>query len=96
MCSSDLLWGLGEQGKLDPGCFRQEGEVIAVEHPAHGVIRARVLEVSQQPGRLASRGERKAASSRGFQVALHCERPLMALGVGWGRHFGAGRLEAVA
>jgi CRISPR-associated protein Csb2 len=89
-----LLWGLGEQGKLDPGRFQQIDNAIAVDHPQHGVIRARLLQVIDQPT-FACRGERKAASSLGFQIDMECERPLTALGVGWGRHFGAGRLEAV-
>lgn len=90
-----LLWGLGEQGKLAPGLFEQQGDGISVSHPAHGQISARVLEVSHGPLH-HGRGDRKAASGLGFHLALDCEQQLPALGVGWGRHFGAGRLEAVA
>ena len=90
-----LLWGLGEQGKIDHGLFRIEGEALCVEHPSHGRIAARVLEVVDGPG-INGRGERKAASGRGFHVELLAERGLPEIGIGWGRHFGAGRLEAVA
>lgn len=90
-----LLWGLGEQGKLDPALFQQQDEAVVVQHPEHGVIQAQVVEVIEQP-RTTGRGERKAASSLAFRVELRGEQPLPALGVGWGRHFGAGRLEAVA
>lgn len=90
-----LLWGLGEQGKLDPGQFQQQGEAIGVEHPRHGAIQARLLEVLDQ-ARVSGRGERQAASSLGFRLEVTSERPLAALGIGWGRHFGAGQLEVVA
>ena len=90
-----LLWGLGEQGKLNPALFQREHDAVVVEHPAHGTIRAEVVEVIEQP-RTTGRGERKAASSLAFRVELSAEQPLPVLGVGWGRHFGAGRLEAVA
>lgn len=90
-----LLWGLGEQGKLDPTHFHLEGEAVAVAHPAHGRISARVLEVVDEH-RIVGRGERKAASGLGFHLELETEQVLPALGIGWGRHFGAGRLEAVA
>jgi CRISPR-associated protein Csb2 len=90
-----LLWGLGEQGKIDPALFQIEGEAVCVEHPSHGRIAARVLEVVDGPG-INGRGERKAASGRGFHVELLAERGLPEIGIGWGRHFGAGRLEAVA
>jgi hypothetical protein len=42
------------------------------------------------------RGERKAASGLGFHVELTAEQGMPEIGIGWGRHFGAGRLEAVA
>lgn len=90
-----LLWGLGEQGKIDPALFQIEGEDLCVEHPSHGRIAARVLEVVDGPG-INGRGERKAASGLGFHVELLAERGLPEIGIGWGRHFGAGRLEAVA
>ena len=90
-----LLWGLGEQGKIDPALFRIEGEDLCVEHPSHGRIAARVLEVVDGPG-INGRGERKAASGLGFHVELLAERGMPEIGIGWGRHFGAGRLEAVA
>lgn len=90
-----LLWGLGEQGKLDPALFHQQDEAVVVLHPEHGAIQAQVVEVLEQP-RATGRGERKAASSLAFRVELSAEQPLPALGVGWGRHFGAGRLEVVA
>lgn len=90
-----LLWGLGEQGKLEPGEFQQQGDQISVGHPQHGAIQARLLEVIDQQ-RVTARGERQAASSLGFRIEISSERALHALGVGWGRHFGAGRLEAVA
>ena len=90
-----LLWGLGEQGKIDPGFYCDEGEELSVEHPSHGRIAARVLEVVDGPG-ITGRGERKAASGLGFHVELTAVEGLPAIGIGWGRHFGAGRLEAVA
>ena len=90
-----LLWGLGEQGKIDPALFRIEGEALCVEHPSHGRIAARVLEVVDGPG-INGRGERKAASGLGFHVELLAVRGMPEIGIGWGRHFGAGRLEAVA
>lgn len=90
-----LLWGLGEQGKIDPALYRLEGEALCVEHPSHGRIAAQVLKVVDGPG-LSGRGERKAASGLGFHVELLAERGMPEIGIGWGRHFGAGRLEAVA
>lgn len=90
-----LLWGLGEQGKLDPSLFQEQDDGIGIQHPSHGQIRARVLEVSQSPLH-HGRGDRQAASGFGFHVELVSEQTLPALGVGWGRHFGAGRLEAAA
>jgi hypothetical protein len=54
-----------------------------------------VLEVVDGPG-INGRGERKAASGLGFHVELQAERGMPEIGIGWGRHFGAGRLEAVA
>jgi hypothetical protein len=41
------------------------------------------------------RGDRRAASTRGYHVELITEQPIPLLAVGWGRHFGAGRLVAV-
>jgi hypothetical protein len=90
-----LLWGLGEEGKLPPGSFQHHGEEIVVGHPEHGEIRARLVKVIEQQ-RVSGRGERKAASSLGFRIEISSDQPLPVLGVGWGRHFGAGRLEAVA
>lgn len=90
-----LLWGLGEQGKVPPAAFEIEGEAIGLHHPSHGRITARVLDVVDGPG-ITGRGDRKAASALGFHVELQAERGLPAIGIGWGRHFGAGRLEAVA
>ncbi|MCT0247873.1 type I-U CRISPR-associated protein Csb2 [Synechococcus sp. CS-205] len=90
-----LLWGLGEQGKLDPSLFQQEEDAVAVNHGGHGRIRARVMSVVDEK-RIVGRGERKAASGLGFHLELDTEHALPALGIGWGRHFGAGRLEAVA
>jgi hypothetical protein len=90
-----LLWGLGEQGKLPSSAFhlQDQHESVEVNHPIHGRITAQVLEVVDQP-QVVGRGDRKAASSLGFHLRLDAENPLPALGVGWGRHFGAGRLEA--
>jgi len=90
-----LLWGLGEEGKLEPSLFQLQGEAISVGHPERGEIWARLVEVIDQ-ARVIGRGERKAASSLGFQIEISSKHPLPALGVGWGRHFGAGRLETVA
>ena len=90
-----LLWGLGEEGKLEPALFQQQGDQVVVNHPQRGKICARLLEVIDQP-RVVGRGERKAASSLGFRIEITGEQDLPVLGVGWGRHFGAGRLEAVA
>ncbi|MFY8147699.1 MAG: type I-G CRISPR-associated protein Csb2 [Prochlorococcaceae cyanobacterium] len=92
-----LLWGLGEQGKLDPHSFQwqEEHQQVAVFHPAQGRMAARVVEVVDDQ-RIINRGDRKAASSLGFHVQLEAEHPLPVLGIGWGRHFGAGRLEAAA
>jgi CRISPR-associated protein Csb2 len=92
-----LLWGIGEHGKLDPSAFRwldAEG-CIAVDHPAHGRITAQVSDVVDE-GQIIGRGDRKAASTLGYHLLLEAEQPIPLLGVGWGRHFGAGRLEAVA
>jgi hypothetical protein len=90
-----LLWGLGEQGKIDPSRFGLDGEHVWIEHARAGRISARVLEVVANPG-LTQRGERQAASGLGFHLELEAEQGLPALGIGWGRHFGAGRLEALA
>lgn len=92
-----LLWGLGDQGKLEPATFQwlEQEEQVAVTHPRHGRIAARVVEVVDEQ-RIVGRGNRKAASSLGFHVQLEAEHPLPALGIGWGRHFGAGRLEVAA
>jgi CRISPR-associated protein Csb2 len=92
-----LLWGLGEQGKLTPSSFQwqEQEESIGVNHPIHGRITAHVLDVVDAD-QLFGRGERKAASSLGYHLSMEAEHPLPLLGVGWGRHFGAGRLEAVA
>jgi len=90
-----LLWGLGEQGKMPPGAFEIEGATTWLQHPSHGRIDAQVLDVVDGPG-IAGRGDRKAASGLGFHVELQSEQGLPAIGIGWGRHFGAGRLEAVA
>ena len=89
-----LLWGLGEQGKLDPSLFNLQGEQVAVEHPEYGRIAAQVLEVVDDQ-RITGRGDRKAASSLGFHLQICSDQPLPSIGIGWGRHFGAGRLEAV-
>ncbi len=88
-----LLWSMGEEGKMDPDRFHATGDGIAMVHPRHGELVAKVLDVIDQPG-VSGRGERKAASTLGFQVEINSEKPLTAMGVGWGRHFGAGRLEA--
>lgn len=90
-----LLWGLGEQGKVEPSCFRLEGQQLFMDHASLGRISAEVVEVVQGPG-ITGRGERKAASGLGFHLRLQAERGLPEIGIGWGRHFGAGRLEAVA
>jgi CRISPR-associated protein Csb2 len=92
-----LLWGLGEQGKLASDSFQwQEHEDrLAVAHPDRGRIAARIAEVADEK-RVVGRGERKAASSLGYHVELEAEHPLPVLGIGWGRHFGVGRLEVVA
>jgi len=87
-----LLWGLGEKGKLEQALFQKQGEQVVVQHLHRGEISAQLLEVIDQP-RITGRGERKAASSLGFRIAISSEQPLPVLGVGWGRHFGAGRLE---
>jgi CRISPR-associated protein Csb2 len=89
-----LLWGLGEQGKLGSADFRclDQHDTVSVDHPIHGRLTARVIASVDQP-QVSGRGERKAASSIGFHLRLEAERPIPALGVGWGRHFGAGRLE---
>ena len=90
-----LLWGMGEEGKLEPSLFQEQGNQVVVQHPQRGEISAQLLEVIDQP-RVTGRGERKAASSLGYRIAISGEQPLPVLGVGWGRHFGAGRLEAAA
>lgn len=89
-----LLWGLGEQGKLDSNQFNLQTDQVAVEHPDYGRIAAQVLEVVDDQ-RITGRGDRKAASSLGFHVQICSDQPLPLIGIGWGRHFGAGRLEAV-
>ena len=45
-----LLWGLGEQGKLDPSRFGLDSEQVWIEHTRAGRISARVLEVVANPG----------------------------------------------
>jgi CRISPR-associated protein Csb2 len=92
-----LLWGLGEHGKLDPSAYQwqQERGQLGVEHPIHGRISAQVLQVVDEQ-HLIGRGDRKAASSLGYHIQMEAEHPMPLLGIGWGRHFGAGRLEAVA
>lgn len=90
-----LLWGIGEQGKVAPAAFESEADAISLHHPSHGRIVARVLEVVDRPG-ITGRGDRRAASGLGFHLELQAEQGLPAIGIGWGRHFGAGRLEAVA
>jgi len=90
-----LLWGLGEQGKVPPAAFESDADTIGLHHPSHGRITAQVLEVVDRPG-ISVRGDRRAASGLGFHLELQAEQGLPAIGIGWGRHFGAGRLEAVA
>ena len=91
-----LLWGLGEHYKLDPSAFSLDSaaERIEVTHPRLGRIAAQVTAVVDQQ-QIISRGTRKAASSRSFHVQLEAEQAVPVLGVGWGRHFGAGRLKRV-
>lgn len=90
-----LLWGLGEEGKVPAGGFQFEGESIGLNHPKYGRIAAKVVEVVVEPG-ITGRGDRQAACGLGFHVELQADEGLPAIGIGWGRHFGAGRLEAVA
>jgi len=90
-----LLWGLGEQGKVSPESFTTgdpEGW-ICIEHPRLGCICARAREAAET-NLVASRGDRRAASTSGYHVELNAERPMPLLAVGWGRHFGAGKLVA--
>lgn len=90
-----LLWGLGENGKLDPSQFGTSADGVVVNHLVHGQLAAQVLEVVND-GRVTSRGDRKAASSLGFHVQIKAEQPVRALAVGWGRHFGAGQLVGLS
>lgn len=86
-----LLWGLGEDGKVDPQLFRADQHGVVLDHPVHGPLRAQVMEVVNDAG-VTSRGDRKAASGLGFHVQITSEQPVQAMAVGWGRHFGAGQL----
>jgi len=91
-----LLWGCGERGKVEREAFQEKeggGAEIQLVHPRYGRISALVREAPHQP-LLARRGERIAASSVPYHVVLEADHPLPLLGVGWGRHFGAGRLVA--
>ena len=95
-----LLWGLGEQGKLDPLAFVPEGpeaaveEVVSIQHPRLGRLRAQTWPASETQ-LITSRGDRRAASCRGYHAVIAADQPLPLLAVGWGRHFGAGRLVAL-
>lgn len=90
-----LLWGMGELGKLDPQCLSATNDENAVcfSHPDLGLIRASTHQTSHA-NLITSRSDRRAASSRAYHAELEAEQPLPLLAVGWGRHFGAGRLEA--
>lgn len=91
-----LLWGLGDHGKLDPSAFQPSasGEAVVVRHPRLGRLQASA-QAAEGEQLLASRGDRRAAYWRCYHAQLDAEQPLPLLGIGWGRHFGAGRLMAV-
>jgi len=91
-----LLWGVGQEGKLPPDSFQQLDEAgpVWIEHPRFGRIQAEVMP-RQGPPLIVARGGRRAASSQPFHAQLEAEHPLPLLGLGWGRHFGAGRVTAL-
>jgi len=91
-----LLWGLGEQGKVKSEFFATEAPKgwTCIEHPKLGRLCARASEAAET-NLVVRRGDRRAASTRGYHVELITEQPIPLLAVGWGRHFGAGRLVAV-
>ena len=92
------LWGLGEEGKLSPEAFVLDGPeagACRIDHPRLGRLSARTWNAAET-NLVASRGDRRAASTRGFHAELEADQPLPLLGVGWGRHFGAGRLVALS
>lgn len=91
-----LLWGDGERDKIPPEAFRQNGndDTIVLDHCRYGRITASVLPAAGE-SLLSRRGDRQAASSLAHHVSLNADESLPLLGVGWGRHFGAGRLEAM-
>lgn len=90
-----LLWGCGERGKVAPEAFQEMGAdtEIRLDHHRFGRITALGREAPQMR-LIARRGDRIAASSLPYHVILEADQPLPLLGVGWGRHFGAGRLVA--
>lgn len=81
---------------MDREAFRQEGSdaPVQLDHPRYGRSSAQVCEAPDQL-LLVRRGERVPACSRLYHVWMEANQPLLMLGVGWGRHFGAGRLVAV-
>jgi hypothetical protein len=91
-----LLWGLGEQGKISPEAFETDSteDEARIEHPQLGRLSARTWGAAEE-NLVACRGDRRAASTRGYHAELNGDQPMPLLAVGWGRHFGAGRLVAV-
>jgi hypothetical protein len=89
-----LLWGVGEEGKIEPERFVPDGPEggVCLDHPRFGHLRARAW-LSREANLVTSRSDRRAASSSGYHAVLAAEKPLPLLAVGWGRHFGAGRLQ---
>lgn len=90
-----LLWGLGEEGKLDPQALTADGpdDAVCLSHASLGRIRAQAWPANEA-NLVTSRSDRRAASTHGFHAVLSADAPLPLLAVGWGRHFGAGRLVA--
>mgnify|MGYP001809964618 CR=1 FL=1 len=91
-----LLWGLGEQGKISPEAFETDSpqDGARIEHPRLGRLSASTWE-AEEANLVACRGDRRAASTRGYHAELKADQPIPLLAVGWGRHFGAGRLVGI-
>jgi len=88
-----LLWGVGEEGKLNPHAFTpiEPAGGVSLDGTRFGCIRAWAWQ-ARDTNLVTSRSDRRAASTRGYHAVLSADHPLPLLAVGWGRHFGGGRL----